>query len=142
MDSIQWDTPTYAAYGNWREAEAALSEIIPRTPEAKKRTFRVVAEIKRQFHALLERPSPAQIALWHDTEGLNLAEITNKMEDRRAEAEVLAWAAVAVLRNHTSDSKKADLQIPLPDHPRSLALAHKVIQAIPNLFFTLEGTKK
>ena len=142
MDPFEWDSPAYSAYKDWSEAENALIQILPKTPEARKKTFRVVSEIQRRFNALLERPSASQVAYWHDTDGLNLSEISGKVEDRRAEAEVWSWAAVAVLRNHAPDSKKGDFQIPLPDHPRSLALAHGVIQAIPELFFTLGGTKK
>ena len=134
-DGIVYDTPVYSVYTDWTHARAALVAILPPAQsqaKAQKKLIRVVRLIQTKIEGLQQRPTSAEIAHWHDTEGLNLAEITDKIEDRKAAIEVWNWSAVVILQNL---STRNDRQVPRPRHPRGLQVCDAVFADLRALIY-------
>lgn len=130
-DGITYDAPVYSVYTDWTHARAALVAFLPPRP-TQKGAIRVVQLIQKKAESLSVRPSPAQIAHWHDHDNLDLAEITSKLEDRKAEFEVWNWVAVVILQNI---STRNDRQAPRPQHPRGLQVCAKIFTELRALLY-------
>ena len=133
-DIENFDTPLYTAYSNWDQAKAAVVQVFPveKNRANMQVTLRIIQRINGRVTDLNKPPASAQIATWHDGEGLNLLEINEKLEDRKAEAELWSWVSFLMLQHVQGGSTYKSKP---PKSIRALSLVDKVIHDL-RAFYT------